>query len=147
VDLSIRLEKAGFKICFIERAYVYHKRRTTWRSFFRQVFRFGAARVLLARRHPGELRLTHLFPAFFVVGFVFMFFFALFRPAMALSLGGILAIYFLAIGFEAAVKNHNVALFFPAMGAAFIQLSGYGLGFLRNVWEVYIRRRPEGIPL
>lgn len=147
VDLSIRLEKAGYKICFIEQAFVYHKRRTTWRSFFRQVYRFGAARVLLARRHAGELRLTHLFPALFVLGFVLMGILSVVWPPGAALMACLYGCYLMAIGVEASVKNNHIALFLPAIGAAFIQLLGYGLGFLRNWWEVYIRRRPEGIPL
>lgn len=147
VDLSIRLEKAGYKICFIERAFVYHKRRNTWRSFFRQVYRFGAARILLARRHPDELRLTHVFPALFVTGLMITVLLAFLWPWGAALLGGMYGIYFLAIGVEASIHSRSVALFLPSIGAAFIQLSGYGLGFLRNAWEVYIRRRPEGIHL
>ena len=65
VELSLRLQKAGAISRFIPEAHVYHKRRATLKQFRRQVFRFGAARPLLAKAHPGNLKITHLFPLAF----------------------------------------------------------------------------------
>ena len=56
VELSLRLQKAGAISRFIPEAHVYHKRRATLKQFRRQVFRFGAARPLLAKAHPGNLK-------------------------------------------------------------------------------------------
>lgn len=67
VELSIRLLKAGAQSAFVPEAHVFHKRRSTIKQFRRQVFRFGAARPLLAKAHPGNLKITHLFPLAFTV--------------------------------------------------------------------------------
>ena len=52
VESSIRLQKRVPLVVFPE-AHVYQKRRATLKQFRRQVFRFGAARPLLAKAHPG----------------------------------------------------------------------------------------------
>ena len=68
IDLSIRIQQAGFKTTLIPEAYVYHKRRVDLRKFFRQVNTFGKGRVLLGEMHPGSLKPVHLMPAVFVIG-------------------------------------------------------------------------------
>ena len=40
IDFSIRLFKGGYKVCLLPGAWVYHKRRTDWRKFYRQVYNF-----------------------------------------------------------------------------------------------------------
>ncbi|MCX7769116.1 MAG: glycosyltransferase [Flavobacteriales bacterium] len=147
VDLSIRLEKAGFRICFLDEAFVYHKRRTTWKNFFRQVYRFGAARLLLARRHRGELKATHLFPVLFTAGMGFLVFLFFFHYRLALCGAGLYAFYLILVGIEATLKYRNPALFFPVIWATCCQFWGYALGFLHNVWQVYVRKKPEGLRL
>ena len=69
IELSIRMKKGGFKVGLIPEAFVYHKRRTNFRQFFRQVFNFGKGRVLIGRVHPEEIKLTHWFPALFSCGY------------------------------------------------------------------------------
>ena len=63
IDLSIRLFKNGYRIGLIEEAYVYHKRRSTFYKFFRQVFSFGSGRIDLQLRHGNALKLVHLLPS------------------------------------------------------------------------------------
>ena len=62
IDLSIRMIDAGFKVSLIPEAFVYHKRRTNFKKFFKQVYRFGAGRINLFRLHPKEFKITYLFP-------------------------------------------------------------------------------------
>ena len=54
IDLSLRLLKSGFTTQLIPEAFVYHKRRNTWKSFFKQVFNFGRARPFLNKLHPSS---------------------------------------------------------------------------------------------
>ena len=55
IDLSTRIRKAGFTVELFPEAYVYHKRRVSLKSFYRQVYVFGMARVYL------YLSLIHIF--------------------------------------------------------------------------------------
>ena len=60
IDLSLRIQKAGFHTVLIRDAFVYHKRRVSFRSFYRQVSVFGRARVDLYLLHPESLKIVHL---------------------------------------------------------------------------------------
>jgi glycosyltransferase involved in cell wall biosynthesis len=40
IEFSIRIEKAGFKVGFIPNAFVYHKRRTNFKQFYKQLHFF-----------------------------------------------------------------------------------------------------------
>ena len=50
IDLTFRLWENGFKTQLIEKAFVYHKRRSTIQQFFKQTFGFGTARPILNRK-------------------------------------------------------------------------------------------------
>ena len=62
IEFSIRMKNAGFKVGLIPDAFVYHKRRTNFQQFYRQVFNFGKGRALVGKVQPGEVKLTHWFP-------------------------------------------------------------------------------------
>ena len=75
IDLSLRIQKAGFRTALIRDAFVYHKRRVSFRSFYRQVSVFGRARVDLYLLHPESLKIVHLLPAPFVLGLLLLILF------------------------------------------------------------------------
>src|SRR5690606_5659022 len=77
IDMSLRIAKAGFRTQLIKDAYVYHRRRTNLRRFFRQVFNSGVARINLYKRHPQSLKVVHTAPAVFTVGVVVLLVLAL----------------------------------------------------------------------
>jgi len=132
IELSIRMKKLGFKIGLIPEAYVYHKRRTNFRQFFKQVFNFGKGRVMIGRVHPEEIKLTHWFPAAFTFGTVFL----LVLPIISMSLfkigTGLLGLYLSAIFIHSLLENKNVAVAFLSVPSALLQLWGYGAGFLNE---------------
>lgn len=71
IDFSIRLYKGGYKVCLFPSAWVFHKRRTDWRKFFRQVYNSGIARISLYKKYPDSLKIVHLLPAVFTLGTLF----------------------------------------------------------------------------
>lgn len=125
VDLSIRLFAAGFNCVLIPEGWVYHKRRVDFRKFFRQVKASGGARITLSGRHSHSLRLVHLLPAFFTAFVVLSVVGAIFCAYALLPL----ACYLLLILVDASLKTKSVKIGILAVGATFIQLTGYGLGF------------------
>lgn len=147
IELSIRIRKAGHRVGLIPEAFVYHKRRTDFGKFFKQVFRFGAARINLHHRHREEMKLTHAFP------FAFLCFVALtpftFWPCWIIGAGwmGCLGIYSLAILADASVKTGSFSIGLLSVRAAYTQLLGYGWGFARNGWEVWIKGNKKGLNL
>lgn len=116
IDFSLRLEQAGARVLLFPEAFVYHKRRTDLKQFFRQVFHSGAARIELERRHPGSTRLVHYFPMLFVL------------LSLLGLITGFVQLYALAI-FVHASYLHGVRVGWRAVVASFVQLWGYGLGF------------------
>lgn len=141
IDLSIRIQQAGFKTTLIPEAYVYHKRRVDLNKFFRQVNTFGKGRVLLGEMHPGSMKLVHLMPAAFVLGniglvlaalvlLVVSFLTSSFSPWWALLCLAPIVLYITGIFCESLVKNKSLKIALLSIVAAYMQLFGYGTGFL-----------------
>jgi glycosyltransferase involved in cell wall biosynthesis len=130
IELSIRMKKNGFKIGLISEAFVYHKRRTTFRQFFRQVFNFGKGRVLIGSVHPEEIKPTHWFPSMFLLGTIGL----LLLPLLSMSLfkfGAVMfLLYLVAIFLHSLIENKNLSVAILSVPSALLQLWGYGLGFL-----------------
>lgn len=141
IDMSIRLVKAGFSTALIADAYVYHKRRTNFKLFYKQIFNSGLARINLYKRHPSSLKFLHFFPLVFTLGWIIallsltIFSFAVFTY--------LLASYLLLIFMHATKVNRSLSVGFLALLASFIQLSAYGFGFLKGIWERLIMGRGE----
>ena len=132
IEFSIRMKKAGFKVGLIPEAYVYHKRRTTFGQFYGQVFNFGLGRVRVGKVHPEEVKLAHWFPAFFVLGTCLIPFLPMISYALfLLAITGWLA-YFLLIFVDSVRVNKNLLVATLSVPSAFLQLWGYGLGFLKE---------------
>jgi glycosyltransferase involved in cell wall biosynthesis len=139
IDFSMRAEKMGFILAFIEVAYVYHKRRTDFIKFYRQLNRFGIGRINIYMRHPGSLRLTHFFPSFFVI-FVFLSFaLMLLSPLYILPLG----IYVFGIFFDASIKYSSMKIGVLAVVATFVQMFAYANGFNKAFVKRILLKQPE----
>lgn len=148
IELSIRIIKAGYKVRLIEEAFVYHKRRTSLKQFFKQVFRFGAARINIYKRHKEELKLTHMFPFFFLLFMiaVLVLQFTLFTE-LALYAAGAFAAYLVAIFAGALLESKNIGVAFLSIATSITMLSGYGWGFFRNWWAYTIAGKESGLKL
>ena len=67
IDFSIRIFQAGYKCRLFPEAWVWHKRRTDFRKFWRQVYNSGIARINLYKKYPESLKLVHLLPMVFTL--------------------------------------------------------------------------------
>lgn len=139
IDLSIRIFDKGYSCRLFPDAWVYHKRRTDFRKFFKQVHNSGIARINLYKLHPKSLKLVHLLPACFTLGLLFLLILSLFWPWALLPI----AIYMLLIFFDASIKEKSIKIGLLSIVASFVQLTGYGTGFLRAVWRRIILRQGE----
>lgn len=147
IDLSIRILQAGFKSALIPDAFVYHKRRTDFHKFFKQVYRFGAARINLFVRHKNELKITHLFPFLFTCYWAFGGVSIIIHPLFFITWFSSLIFYSLCIFIDASLKNKSLYVGLLSVRAAFTQLTGYGWGFFKNFIEVFIKKNKKGIRL
>jgi cellulose synthase/poly-beta-1,6-N-acetylglucosamine synthase-like glycosyltransferase len=147
IELSIRIIKAGYAVKLNPEAYVYHKRRSTFKSFFRQVFRFGAARINIFQRHRSELKVTHLLPAFFVLYMITGLVGTVFNPLIRMVFLSSLGFYFLLILAQSTAQSGSFSVGMKSIVASVLQLSGYGLGFLSNAFSVFVLGKKDGMEL
>lgn len=134
IELSIRMRKLGFNVVLLAEAFVYHKRRTTLGQFRKQVSAFGKGRIQVGRAHPGEVKLTHWFPAFFLIGMFTPLVLALVSLPLALIALSSYMLYFVAIFADSYRTNKSLHVAILSVPAAFVQLTGYGSGFLRQLF-------------
>ena len=169
IDFSYRIIEAGYKTALIPEAWVWHKRRTDFRKFFRQVYNSGIARINLEKRHPGTLKLVHLLPTIFTLGVIgCILLFALgaglyiegelldafnLRPTdnMHQGVGFVFCVlaslpllfYCSVICIDSSIRNRNLWVGLLSIPAAFTQLMGYGLGFIVSWWKRCILKQDE----
>lgn len=152
IDFSIRIFKQGYACRLFPEAWVWHKRRTDLKKFFKQVHNSGIARINLYKKYPESLKLVHLLPAVFTAGVGLLLLLLVVGlvllavpscAAVAPWLIGIacapLLCFALLIFLDASVQNKSLYIGLLAVGASFIQLTGYGSGFLRAWWQRCVR--------
>jgi len=157
IDFSYRIVEAGHQTRLFPDAWVWHKRRTDFRKFFRQVYNSGIARINLEKRHPGTLKLVHLLPMVFTVGVIALVLISAVGRALmhydaanwrmwywvcALPWLPIL-LYSLIIFIDSACKNKSLRVGLLSVPAAFVQLMGYGCGFLEAWWKRCVLKKDE----
>lgn len=139
IDLSIRIFNAAYSCRLFPDAWVYHKRRTDFRKFFRQVYNSGIARINLYKKYPTSLKIVHLLPAGFTVGLIVFVIAGLFSPWFFIPP----ALYFLVIFLNSSIQNKNLLIGLYSIAASFIQLTGYGSGFIRAWWNRCVLGKDE----
>ena len=151
IDFSYRIIEAGYKTALIPEAWVWHKRRTDFRKFFRQVYNSGIARINLTKRHPGTLKLVHLLPTVFTVGVIALLLLSVIAfvyPPFTLHLSPFtilspIILYSALILIDSSIKNRNLWVGLLSVPAAFVQLMGYGLGFIESWWKRCVLKQDE----
>ncbi|MFK8060672.1 MAG: glycosyltransferase family 2 protein [Polaribacter sp.] len=136
IDLTFRLWENGFETQLIEKAFVYHKRRSTIQQFFKQTFGFGTARPILNKKYPETAKLTYWFPSLFIIGLDISIILAIFGFNQLLYFYGF---YFLLIFIDSLLQNKNLYVAFLSMITSLTQFLGYGLGFLESKFFKKIR--------
>jgi len=125
--ISVSVSFKGGYICrLFPDAWVYHKRRTDLKKFFKQVHNSGIARINLYKKYPDSLKLVHLLPAAFTLGVALLL---LGTPFCLFSFMPVI-LYALLICIDSTIQNKSLSIGVYSIAAAFIQLIGYGTGGL-----------------
>ncbi len=155
IDFSYRLVESGARVRLFPDAWVWHKRRTDLRKFYRQVYNSGIARINLEKRHPGTMKLVHLLPMIFTLGVVALLLTALSgliwlaatgnQAALWVTLLPLLplVLYSLLICLDSCARHHSLKIGGISVAAAFVQLMGYGCGFLESWWKRCVLGKDE----
>jgi glycosyltransferase involved in cell wall biosynthesis len=148
IEFSHRIIRDGARVLFIEKAKVYHKRRTNFKRFFKQVFNWGMARINLYKIDHRMLEPLHALPALATLVFLLTAIGALFSDFLQpvfmviLIIGGLLLLYSML---DAAFKYKEIkpSLLLPLIIPA--QIFGYGFGFIYNFIRRVILKKGEKI--
>lgn len=142
IEFSIRLIKAGYRVGLIPEAFVYHKRRTSLRQFFKQIYNFGKGRIDISLLYPDELKPVHALPAVFSIGILGLLILnildlLLFSDVRILHylvwLGDMLLFSFAALLLlHSIVVTKSLRVGLLSVVTAFTQLLAYGFGFMQN---------------
>ena len=169
IDFSYRIVEAGYQPRLFPDAWVWHKRRTDFRKFFRQVYNSGIARINLMKRHPGTLKLVHLLPMVFTLGVIgclllFLSGGGLWLEGEWLDAHGLrpydnmhqgvgfvfcvlglfpLLFYSTVIFIDSSIRNRSLWVGLLSIPAAFTQLMGYGFGFIVAWWKRCVLKQDE----
>lgn len=155
IDFSYRIVEAGYQPRLFPEAWVWHKRRTDFRKFFRQVYNSGIARINLEKRHPGTMKLVHLLPTVFTVGVIGLILISAVGRLLMYYCGNDqwrwlcllpwlpIIIYSILILTDSTIRNKSLKVGLLSIPAAFVQLMGYGLGFIESWWKRCVLRQDE----
>jgi len=130
VEFSIRIIKSGFRTALIEDAFVYHKRRTSLSQFYKQLHFFGRARINVNRFFPGEIKLVHLLPLFFVIAHVVWVSTLIWNKDLFKIGAVVLLFYYVSIFIHSAFRNKSLFVGLLSVLTSFVQLFGYGMGLI-----------------
>lgn len=148
IDMTLRILEQGFSTKLIKEAFVYHKRRTDFRKFFRQIFNSGCARINLKLRHKNSLKLIHTFPSLFLLENIFcviaaivtaLIFKNIYAPLICISP----LILFALLVFVDSSRKNGLKVGLLSIIAVYVQLTAYGMGFLKAVWHGLILKKGD----
>ncbi|MDR2285907.1 MAG: glycosyltransferase [Prevotellaceae bacterium] len=137
IDLSMRIREAGFSTKLYRDAFVYHKRRVSLKKFYKQVNIFGIARINLYKLYPHSLKPVHALPAIFTLGSIAVLLLS-FYSAYFLSP---FLFFTLLLFFDSLTQYRSVRIALLSVVACYIQLYGYGTGFIKSFIEKIVLRK------
>jgi len=138
---TIELMKRGFSTRLFHDAGVYHKRRSTLKGFYQQVFKFGKTRYIIGQVYPETTRLFFWIPSILVILALVLITLSVFTSSIYFITP--LVIYAFLVFAAAAYPYRCFKLGLLSIVTAGIQIIAYGVGFLSSVININLLRRDE----
>lgn len=132
IEFSIRCIKNGFKSGLVAKAFIYHKRRTSFIQFYDQLHFFGRARINISRFFPMELKWVHFIPMAYFIFFWNTIIWNIIDIKFGILFSIVLLSYWILLFVDALIKSKSLLIAFLGLIAANIQLLAYGKGFLEE---------------
>ncbi len=129
IEFSHRIIATGQPVIKVQDAVVYHKRRTSLRRFFKQVFNWGVARINLYKIDRGMLELVHFLPFFGTLVILSVVVATLLFPGQMLGFWILGLCILLAMGIHGIFKYRDFKVFPFIPVVVPTQILGYGIGF------------------
>lgn len=137
---AIEVIKRGFETRLIRDAYVYHKRRISLKKFYKQVFGFGKTRYIISRHYPQTFKVFFLFPSIFTIGLLLLLIMSFFVNLIFILP---LFLYMIVVFMDSLLLNKSFSVAIQSIAASFIQLCGYGMGFMDAIWKHNVLKKDE----
>ncbi len=138
--MAIELIKRQYNLQYIHDAFVYHKRRTSIKKFFKQVSHFGKVRIYISQLYPDTFKIIYLFPLAFVL-------FTLISILMGTLINVLflmpLVVYLLLIMIDSSIRNKSLPVGLLSVITSLTQFFGYATGFSKSMFQTYILKNPE----
>lgn len=132
LELSHRIIQAGFKVGYLDQAFVYHKRKASFNGFAKQLHFFGRARIQLSHLIPGSLKFVHFIPTIFTLFLVILVASIVVVPLLfKLGILGLI-LYLLLIFIDAYKRYRSTSVAVLSLAAVFVQMTAYGSGLIRQ---------------
>jgi glycosyltransferase involved in cell wall biosynthesis len=132
IEFSIRCISQGFTSGLLPKAFIYHKRRTSFSQFYKQLHFFGRARINISRFYPKELKWVHFLPLAYFLFFWITIFLNIIDVNLGIYFSGILAFYWALLLIDGLLSTKNIQVACLGLIAANIQLLAYGKGFFEE---------------
>lgn len=147
MEYSARIYENGFKVGLIPDAYVFHKRRTSIKRFYKQIFNWGVARINLGRMYKSMLKPIHLIPAAIVGGFAMLMIltplaylispdFFLWVLIAWMAAGSFVTFLSLIAFVQSFMQYKKLSISFLSIITLLIQIFAYGFGLWKGIFQV-----------
>ena len=133
-ELDLRLLKAGYKILYTPKTKTYHYKRSTVKSLFRQMYRYGIARAKMVKKHPKTLKIFHLLGPGFITGIILFFILTIFNILPVWFISILVLSYILLSIISSLQVTMNPSLVLSSILFYLLVHVGYGLGFIRGIF-------------
>ena len=132
-ELDIRIRKAGYKILYTPKTRVYHFKRDSVRSLWRQMFRYGVARAKMVKKHPDTLKFFHLLGPAFILGSIFIMLLTILDLLPVWVIACLIVAYVLMSMISSLQVTRKLSVVVSSVLFYLLIHVGYGAGFLRGI--------------
>lgn len=148
IEFSHRIIRSNAKVVFVEKAPVFHKRRTNLWRFYKQVFNWGMARINLYKIDSSMLEPLHAAPALATLIIVSVLLSAPFSIFMlkVVQVGFVFSLLVLIYSIVDSLRIYKSLM--PGLLLPFVmpaQILGYGFGFIYNFIRRVVLNRGEKV--
>lgn len=132
--MNYKIRKLGYKLLYTPDTFVWHYHRATPRKFFKQIYRYGASRLIIGKKDIKMINPVHIAVGFGIPVLLGIFLLLLFFNQIMLAwLMSTAALFFLVYIFLAWFKLNSLKAALWVPGVITILFCSWSLGFLREL--------------
>ena len=128
LELNYRLKKDGYEFLYDPEIFVFHHHRSSFRSFFKQMYNYGSAIGRVNSKHNSLVRWYSPIPSLFIVGLLILAISSFFLNIIGFFIP-LFAILLLSISVYISIKNRSVYGLLTFINLPILIIS-YGLGYI-----------------